>query len=437
MRSYTTSEQSIEQIAAAIAPGLPEDLSAKEAQVREIVEAVRQRGDEAVCEYTWRFDGARITPEKMKATEEEFRAAHTQVGKTFLRALARAADNIRRFHEKQRPQDWFDLERAGTVVGERFTPIECVGIHIPGATAAYPSSVLMTVIPAQVAGVKEIHLATPPARDGSLHPATLAAADFLGVHSVFKMAGAQAIAAFAFGTAAVPKVEKVFGPGNIFVMLAKRLVYGFVGVDGLYGPSEVVILADESATPCWVAADLLAQAEHGADSCAVVISPSRALLEAVREEIARQARRLPRQSLAWQAWSKRGALVQVRDVPEAIALANLLAPEHLELHLENALALLGEVKNAGCILLGPHSPAAASDYVAGPSHVLPTGQGAAFSSGLGVMDFMKRSSVVAVSPACLAECAEDIRQFAALEGLEGHFRAVQMRLRRLAAKKGK
>jgi len=437
MTNYTTAKQSLEEIAAALASEMAEGLAEKEAQVREIVEAVRLRGDEAICEYLARFDGVRFTPKELKVKEEEFRAARPRLGKAFEKALAQAAENIRRFHEKQRPADWFDLERAGTVVGERFTPIERVGIHIPGAAAPLASSVLMTVIPAQVAGVEKVHLATPPARDGSINPAILAAADFLGVHSIFKTAGAQAIAAFAFGTASIPKVDKVVGPGNIYATLAKKQVFGRVGIDGFYGPSEVVVLADKNADAAWVAADLLAQAEHGADSSAILISPSRALLAAVKTEIADQVRRLPRKSVAREAWSRRGALVQVRNLAEGFALANLVAPEHLELHLEKAFSYLGEVKNAGCILLGPHSPAAVSDYVAGPSHCLPTGRSAAFSSGLGVMDFMKRSDVVSISASYLAECAEPIRQFALLEGLEGHYRAVELRLRRIASKKTK
>ena len=435
MKTYTTTKQTIAEIAAAIGPAALGDMAEQDAQVREIVEQVRRRGDAALCEYLERFDHVRLSPEKLKVREEEFRAARPRVGKAFEKALALAADNIRRFHQKQRPADWFDLERAGNVVGEKFTPIQKVGIHIPGASAPLPSSVLMTVIPAQVAGVKEIYLATPPDRKGNINPAILATADFLGVHEVFKVAGAQAIAAFAYGTKTVPKVDKIFGPGNIYTTLAKRLVFGVVGVEGLYGPSEVVIVADGEARAAWVAADLLAQAEHGCDSPAILISPSRALIEAVKLEINKQARRLPRQGVAWQAWTKRGALVLVRDLAEGLALSDLIAPEHLELQVENPLAYLGSIRNAGCILLGSHSPAAVSDYIAGPSHCLPTGRSAAYSSGLGVMDFMKRAHVVSISPPCLAEWAEHIRQFTAVEGLEGHYRAVELRMRRLTAKK--
>jgi histidinol dehydrogenase len=437
MRDFSTRRQSIERIADAITPRLPEDMSDKDARVREIIDGVRTRGDAAICEYIQRFDGAKITPGTLKVREAEFRAACKRVGKDFAKALAEAEKNIRNYHKKQRLPDWFDLEHAGAVLGEKFTPIEKVGLHIPGASAPLSSSVLMTVIPAQEAGVKEIHVATPPARDGSIHPATLAALEFLGVKSVFKMAGAQAIAAFAFGTKIVPKVDKVAGPGNVYATLAKRQVYGIVGIDGLYGPSEVVVLADAKANPAWVAADLLAQAEHRSDSCAIVISPSSALLEKVKKEITSQARKLPRKEFAWESWRQHGAVVLVKDLAEGVALSNLIAPEHLELQVEEPLGILGEVKNAGCILLGAHAPAPVGDYAAGPSHVLPTGRSATFSSGLGVMDFMKRSSVVYLNSTALEGLAETIRQFASLEGLEAHNRAVQMRLRPGAARKAR
>jgi histidinol dehydrogenase len=426
MRSYQTSRQSLSAIAGEILPALAERLEEKETQVKEIIAEVRRRGDAAVCEYVRRFDGAQITPAKLKVSKAEFAAARRQASPAFLQALEQAAGNIRAFHSKQLPKDWFNLEE-GQVVGEKFTSLDKVGIHVPGATATYPSSLLMTVIPAQIAGVKEIHIATPPARNGKINPATLAAADFLGVDSVFKMAGAQAVAAFAYGTQTVPKVAKIFGPGNVYTMLAKRQVFGIVGIDGLYGPSEVVIIADPDASPVWAAADLLAQAEHGPDSLAVLISPSESLLAKVKKEVAAQVKRLPREKIAWQAWQEKGALVKTKDLPEAFALANLLAPEHLEVQVENAFAYLGMIKNAGCILLGNYTPVAASDYVAGPSHSLPTGGSAKFSSGLGVMDFVKRSDVVALTAVGLENFAPAIREFTKLEGLEGHNQAAVLR----------
>jgi len=433
MRSYQTNRQSLAAIAGAIIPALAEGLEEKEAQVREIISQVNRRGDVAICEYIRRFDGAQITPAKLLVGKAEFAAARKQASPAFLRALEQAADNIRAFHFKQRPKDWFDLGE-GSVVGEKFPSLEKVGIHIPGATATYPSSLLMTVIPAQIAGVKEIHLATPPTREGKINPATLAAADFLGVHSIFKMAGPQAVAAFAYGTKTVPKVDKIFGPGNVYTMLAKRQVFGVVGIDGLYGPSEVVIVADNTANPEWVAADLLAQAEHGTDSPAVVVSPSGGLLAQVQKSVALQLKRLPRAKVAAEAWKNKGALVQTKDLAEAFALANLLAPEHLEVQMENAFACLGFIKNAGCILLGNYTPVAASDYAAGPSHALPTGGSARFSSGLGVMDFVKRSDIVALTAFGLENLAPAIREFTKLEGLEGHNRAVALRRARKSAK---
>jgi histidinol dehydrogenase len=426
MRSYQTKGRPLAAVAGEILPALAEGWEEKETQVREIISNVRRRGDAAVCEYVRRFDGAEITPAKLKVGKAEFAAARKTLSPAFRQALEQAAANIRAFHLRQRPKDWFDRGK-GSVVGEKFTPLEKVGIHVPGATASYPSSLLMTVIPAQVAGVKEIHIATPPMRDGKINPATLAAADFLGVHSVFKMAGAQAVAAFAYGTKQAPKVDKICGPGNVYTMLAKRQVFGIVGIDGLYGPSEVVIIADAAANPAWVAADLLAQAEHGADSPAMLISPSAALLSKVKKEVTSQLKRLPRGEIAGEAWRKRGALVESKDLAEAFALANLLAPEHLEVQVENAFACLGMIKNAGCILLGSHTPVAASDYAAGPSHTLPTGGSARFSSGLGVMDFVKRSDVVALTAEGLAHLAPAIREFTHLEGLAGHNQAVALR----------
>jgi histidinol dehydrogenase len=442
----TTAKTSLEKIAAQIAPSLQADLlknknmrpsldTIAEKHVRQIIETVRQKGDAAVCEYTQRFDHAKILPSRMKVTNKEFASARAKLSKPLREAFSVAAANIRRFHKKQRPADWLDENKEGSFLGEKFTPLARVGIHVPGATANYPSSLLMTVIPAQIAGVKEIFIATPPRQNGSINPVTLAAADFLGVHSVFKMAGPQAVAAFAFGTKAVPKVDKIIGPGNVFVMIAKRQVFGLVGIDGLYGPSEVVVVADNSANPAWVAADLLAQAEHGLVSTAIVISPSQPLLLKIKNEVVAQAAKLSRGQTALEAWEKHGALVHTKTIAEALELANLLAPEHLELHLEKAQSYLKAVKNAGCILLGPYSPVSASDYVAGPSHSLPTGRSALFSSGLGVMDFMKRSDVVSLSRSYLAELAPHIQQFAATEGLTAHGEAVKKRLSPSTTKK--
>jgi histidinol dehydrogenase len=401
----------------------------QEAVVREIVEAVRAGGDEAVLEYTRRFDCPGMTVERLAVREAEFEKARAVAGEVFLRAVASAVTHVRTFHEKQRPQDWFDLRELGTVLGQKFTPIERVGIHVPGYTAAYPSSLIMTAVPGLVAGVSEIILCTPADRDGNVHPATLATADHLGLRRVFKVGGAQAIAAMAYGTVTIPKVDKVFGPGNAYVMLAKKMVYGAVGIEGLYGPSEVVVLADESASPRLVAADLLAQAEHMTDSPAILVTPAKSLVGAVEEELRRQVERMNRKAIAWEAITTRGAIVVTRDMEEAVAVVNELAPEHVEIHTESPFSWLSKIRNAGCIFVGENSPVALGDYVIGPSHCLPTGRTARFSSGLGTADFMKRSSVIYTSKEAVEDHAQVVRALAALEGFDGHIRAMRARLR--------
>jgi histidinol dehydrogenase len=382
-----------------------------------------------VLEYTRRFDSPEMTVARMAVTEAEFEKAKRVAGDRFLAAVESAVVHVRTFHEKQRPQDWFDLRELGTVLGQKFTPIERVGIHVPGYTAAYPSSLIMTAVPGLAAGVSEIILCTPPDRDGNVHPATLATADHLGLRRVFKIGGAQAIAAMAYGTETIPKVDKVFGPGNAYVMLAKKMVYGTVGVDGLYGPSEVVVLADEHANPRLVAADLLAQAEHMTDSSAILVTPAKSLVGPVEEELRRQVERMNRKAIAWEAITTRGAIVLTKDMEDAVAVVNELAPEHVEIHTESPFSWLSKIRNAGCIFVGENSPEALGDYVIGPSHVLPTGRTARFSSGLGTADFMKRSSVIYTSKEAVEDHAQVVRALAALEGFDGHIRAMRARLR--------
>jgi histidinol dehydrogenase len=430
MRVFTTAKLAPAEIAAELAQPLRLQREQERENIRQMVEAVRARGDEAVLEYTRRFDCPGLTVSRLRVTRRELSRARGAAPARFLRALEKATANIRRFHEEQRPSDWFDFRQPGMALGSRYTPIGRVGIHVPGYTATYPSCLLMSVIPAQAAGVEEIAIATPAGREGGVPAATLAAADFLGLSEVYKMGGPQAIAAFAFGTKRVRKVDKVVGPGGFRTMLAKQLVYGEVGVDGLYGPSEVVIIADGSGRPAYAAADLLAQAEHGPGSLAVLITAEKALLGKVERELGRQLERLGRRSAAREALRERGALVQVKGLEEAVELANLIAPEHLELHTAEPLLLLPAIKHAGCILLGEESPAALGDYVAGPSHVLPTGGAARFSSGLGVADFVKRSSVILASGRALREAAGAVRAVSSVEGLDGHYRSVALRLGR-------
>lgn len=406
-----------------------QEVEQQEALVRKIVEEVRASGDEAVLAYTHRFDCPDMTAERMQVSDEEFARATEVAGAGFLEAVAGSVEHVRTYHEKQRPGDWFDLRQLGTVLGQKFTPIERVGIHVPGYTAAYPSSLIMTAVPGLAAGVSEIILCTPPDRDGNVHPATLATADHLGLRRVFKIGGAQAIAAMAYGTETIPKVDKVFGPGNAYVMLAKKMVYGTVGVDGLYGPSEVVVLADEHANPRLVAADLLAQAEHMTDSSAILVTPAKSLVGPVEEELRRQVERMNRKAIAWEAITTRGAIVLTKDMEDAVAVVNELAPEHVEIHTESPFSWLSKIRNAGCIFVGENSPEALGDYVIGPSHVLPTGRTARFSSGLGTADFMKRSSVIYTSKEAVEDHAQVVRALAALEGFDGHIRAMRARLR--------
>jgi len=430
MRIITTRRRTPKQIADQLSAPAMEQIADQEAVVREIVEAVRTRGDDALLDYTRRFDWPGMTAARLLVTEKEFEAAKKAVGDDFLQAVAVSVERVRSYHEKQRPRDWFDLSEVGTVLGQKFSPIQRVGLHVPGFTAAYPSSLIMTAVPGQVAGVDEMVLCTPAGRDGSVHPATLATADFLGLRPVVKVGGAQAIAALAYGTDTIPKVDKIFGPGSAWVQLAKRLVYGEVGIDGLFGPSEVVIVADESADPRLIAADLLAQAEHGVDSPAILVTPARSLVEPVQTELARQVRRLARKAIAREALSERGAIVITRDLDQAMDVVNELAPEHVQICTDSPFSWLPKIRSAGCICVGSTSPVTLGDYVIGPSHALPTGRTARFSSGLGTIDFYRRSSVIYTSKEAVKEHAQIVRTLASLEGLDGHVRATMARLRR-------
>lgn len=429
MRILTTRNRTPKQLADELSAPFMQEVSEQEEIVRTIVAEVQKRGDEALLEYTRRFDSPDITLERLAVTPEERVQAREIAGADFLDAVAASVEHVRSYHEKQRPADWFDLRQLGTVLGQRFTPIQSVGIHIPGFTAAYPSSVIMTVAPAQVAGVEEIVVVTPADKTGGVHPATLAAMDAMGVEKIFKIGGAQAIAALAFGTDTVPKVDKIFGPGSIWIMLAKKMVYGIVGVDGLYGPSEVVILADEHAEPRLIAADMLAQAEHMTDSPAILVTTSRSIVEPVQTELGKQVQRLNRKAIAWKALEERGAIVIAKDLDEAIEVVNELAFEHVQICTDSAFSVLPKIKNAGCICIGQSSPVTLGDYVIGPSHVLPTGRTARFSSGLGTMDFFKRSSVIYTSTEAVEDHMHIVRALAGLEGLDGHIKAMQARLR--------
>ena len=405
--------------------------------VNEVLTSVRTWGDTAVCDYTRRFGGPELQPGDLRVRDEEIEAACSLVGQDYLRALRRALDNITTFHRKQLQQSWFETQESGAILGQLVRPLERVGIYVPGGKASYPSSVLMNAVPARVAGVKEIAMVTPPAGDGSVNPYTLAAAAEAGVCEIYKIGGAQAIAALAFGTAVVPRVDKITGPGNIHVTLAKRQVYGVVDIDMLAGPSEILIIADAAADPSFIAADLLSQAEHDEMASSVLLTPCRELAVRVQEEVAGQLALLDRRDIIGRSLERYGAIVITVDLEQAFQLAGRFAPEHLEIMVDEPFHWLSRVKNAGAVFLGPHTPEPAGDYLAGPNHVLPTGGTARFYSPLGVEAFLKKTSLIAYTGAALEKEAEAIVKLAEVEGLSAHANAVKVRMKKYEKEKGK
>jgi histidinol dehydrogenase len=402
-----------------------EDLSPVNA-VNRIITEVRAKGDDALRAYTEKIDGVKI--DVFQATTQEIVAARDELDGELLSALELAAERIESFHRKALRQSWIDLSEG--TLGQIIQPVDSVGAYVPGGSAAYPSTVLMTALPARVAGVRQLIITTPPRSDGTISPATLAAADIAGVDAVFKVGGAQAIAALAFGTETIPNVDKICGPGNIFVQLAKKLVYGTVGIDGLYGPTETVLIADMSADPVLCAADLLSQAEHDPLASALLITDSPELAEKVNEEVSRQLEVLDRKEIAAASLESKGGIVVVESLEVAIALANDYAPEHLNLFIQEAWSYLGRIRNAGGVFVGEASPENLGDYVAGPSHVMPTGGTARFSSPLGVEDFLKTTSVVALEGRRAAELHLAAETLAQCEGLGGHARSARERSNR-------
>jgi len=397
-------------------------------RVEEIVAGVRDKGDAALLEFTERFDRVALTPGELAVTAGEMETAEGAVGAATMRALRYAADRIERFHRESAPHSWRMTDALGSRLGQEVRPLDRVAVYVPGGRAAYPSTVLMTAIPARVAGVKEIVLVSPPSPDKSLNPAVLAAARVAGVTEAYRIGGAQAVAALAYGTETIRRVDKIVGPGNIYVALAKGRVFGDVGIDMIAGPSEVMVVADASADPGWVAADLLAQAEHDPMARAVLLTPSRALIDAVATAAERQLAALPRREIAEAALRAHGALVLTRSLEEAVEVANLLAPEHLELQVADPDALLAQVRNAGAVFLGRYTPEVVGDYVAGPNHVLPTGGTARFASALGTEDFVKRLSVIQYAPAGLRDAGPHVAELARVEGLDGHGAAAAIRI---------
>ncbi|MFI8711495.1 histidinol dehydrogenase [Brevibacillus brevis] len=395
--------------------------------VKAILTSVRQQGDEALRYYTERFD--RVLLQNFRVSEGEFAEASELVSSQVKAALEEAAENIWTFHERQVRQSWFTTKESGTLLGQLIRPLQRVGLYVPGGTAAYPSSVLMNAIPAKIAGVPEVVITTPPGADGKINPAILVAAQIAGVSEIYKVGGAQAIAALTYGTEQIKSVDKIVGPGNIFVALAKREVFGLVSIDMVAGPSEIAVIADETANPRYVAADLLSQAEHDPMSAAILVTTSQTLAEQVSQEVERQLADLPRKSIAEAAIRDYGAILLVADLEEGFAVINRIAPEHLEIMMAEPFEHLGKVENAGAIFLGPYSSEPVGDYFAGTNHVIPTNGTARFSSPLSVDDFIKKSSVVSYSKRDLRENGHKIVALAEQEGLSGHGRAILARLR--------
>jgi histidinol dehydrogenase len=395
--------------------------------VRAIIEDVVVRGDEALIDFTYRFDGLALQPETLRISDAEIDAAEAQCPKEALEALALAKERIETYHRAQRPQDSMTTDPLGVTLGWRWTAIESVGLYVPGGRASYPSSVLMNAVPAKVAGVPRIAMVVPTPK-GDTNPLVLAAARLAGVNEVFRIGGAQAVAALAYGTQSVRPVAKIVGPGNAYVAAAKRRVFGQVGIDMIAGPSEVLILADAHGKPDWIAADLLAQAEHDPAAQSILVTDSPALADAVEKAVERQLQTLPKAEIAGASWRDYGAIILIDRLENAIPLVDRLAPEHLEIETENAEELASKVRNAGSIFLGSHTPEAIGDYVGGPNHVLPTARSARFSSGLGVLDFMKRTSILKCDADALRALGPAAITLGRSEGLEGHARSVAIRL---------
>jgi len=398
-----------------------------EKTVSDILDLVKTAGDDALIELTYKFDKVQLTKESLKVSNEEIKKAYTLVDESLINVIKKAYHKIFEYHQKQKQYSWFDTDAFGTMLGQKVTALERVGVYVPGGTAVYPSSVLMNIIPALVAGVSDIVMTTPIQKDGSLNPATLVAADICGVKDIFKVGGAQAIGALAYGTELIQKVDKIVGPGNIYVALAKKKVYGLVNIDSIAGPSEVLVIADESANAKYVAADLLSQAEHDVLASSVLITTSVTLAEEVKVELKVQANRLSRTEIMLQSLENYGAIIVVKDINDAITLSNQIAPEHLEICTKEPVMVMNKIKHAGAIFLGNYSPEPLGDYMAGPNHVLPTNGTAKFFSPLSVDDFVKKSSIIYYNEEALKSIKDDIITFAKAEELTAHAHAIEVR----------
>lgn len=405
----------------------PNNYSEYEETVNEILANMKENGDKALFAYTLKFDKFQLTPENIRVTEEEIQEAYAQMDPQLVEVIRKSAANIRAFHEKQLRNSWFDAKDDGTILGMKITPIGRVGVYVPGGKAAYPSSVLMNVIPAKVAGVSDIIMTTPPGADGKVNPGTLVAADIAGVGTIYKVGGAQAIAAMAYGTDSIPKVDKITGPGNIFVALAKKAVYGYVSIDSIAGPSEILVLADETANPRYVAADLLSQAEHDELASAILITTSRELAEQVSAEVDGFTAQLSRREIIEKSLENYGYILLAENMEEAIETANEIASEHLEILTRNPFDTMTRIKNAGAIFLGEYSSEPLGDYFAGPNHILPTNGTAKFFSPVNVDDFLKKTSIISYSREALQAVHKDIERFAESEGLTAHAGSIRVR----------
>ena len=427
MRIIELNERSMGHLLSELLKRDPNQYTEYAGTVQEIVDGVRAKGDEALFAYTRQFDRAQVDESNIRVTETEIQAAMKQVPEDLLRVMKTSMENIRAYHEKQKRNSWFDARPDGTILGQKVTPLDSVGVYVPGGKAAYPSSVLMNMIPAQVAGVKRIVMVTPPGADGSVNPVTLTAAHLAGVTEVYRAGGAQAVAALAFGTKSIPRVCKIVGPGNIFVALAKKAVYGYASIDSIAGPSEILVIADEKADPRYVAADLLSQAEHDELASAILVTPSMELAQAVSREADALAARLSRREIIEKSLENYGYILVVENLEAAVAAANEIAPEHLEILTENPFEVMTKIRNAGAIFMGPYSSEPLGDYYAGPNHVLPTNGTARFFSPLNVDDFVKKSSIIYYSREALFAASKDIQAFANAEGLTAHANSIRTR----------
>ena len=427
MRTVRLTKESTKDILENLLKRSPNNYGKFEAAVADILANVKEKGDEALFSYTKEFDKVEVTPETIRVTEAEIEEAYKAVDASLLEVIRKALVNIRSYHEKQRQNSWFTSTENGTMLGQKVTPLNRVGVYVPGGKAVYPSSVLMNIVPAKVAGVPHIVMTTPPGKDGKVNPSTLVAAKEAGADEIYKVGGAQAIGALAYGTASIPKVDKIVGPGNIFVALAKKAVYGHVSIDSIAGPSEILVLADETANAHYVAADLLSQAEHDEMASAILITTSTELAQNVEKEIEGYLKVLSRKEIIEKSLENFGYILIAEDMNEAIEAANEIASEHMEIVTKNAFEVMMKVRNAGAIFIGEYSSEPLGDYFAGPNHVLPTNGTAKFFSALSVDDFIKKSSIVYYSKSALQEIHKDIIQFASSEQLTAHANSIAVR----------